>query len=137
MRSQRGFTYLGMLLVIALVGLGLAVGSELWSKTAQRQRNEQQLWAGLQIQQAIGSYYESAPGGAKRFPQSLTDLLNDQRFPTVRRHLRQVYVDPTTPDGTWVLIRAPDGGIRGVRSTWSIRIDQAKPTDFVYVPGGQ
>ena len=41
MRGERGFTYLGVLFAIAVLGLGLSAASEVWVTTAKRQRMEQ------------------------------------------------------------------------------------------------
>lgn len=112
--TQGGFTYLGVLLAVAMVGLGLATVSEVWTTVARRQKLEELDFAGQQIQQAIASYYQSTPGPAKRFPQSLEDLLEDRRLPTVRRHLRRVYANPFGDGGRWELLRAPGGGVSGV-----------------------
>lgn len=84
-RRQGGFTYLGILLAVALIGLGLASASEVWTTVAHRQKLEQLDFAGQQIAQAIGSYYESTPGLVKRYPRTLEELLDDRRFATVRR----------------------------------------------------
>lgn len=111
---QKGFTYLGMLLAIALLGLGLASAAEVWSRVAERQRLEQLDWAGRQIQAGIASYYESSPIGRKRYPPDLNALLEDRRAATVRRHLRVAYRNPLTASGEWTLLRAADGGVRGV-----------------------
>lgn len=138
MRPQRGFTYLGVLLGIALLGVGLTVTSEVWVAVAKRQRMEQLDWIGQQFVQGIGSYYESSPSGAKAYPKSLQDLLQDRRYVFVRRHLRQVYVNPFTGLADWEAVRAPDGGIRGVRVSfsWAGAAD-AGAREFVYVPGSR
>jgi type II secretory pathway pseudopilin PulG len=114
--GQRGFTYLGLLLAVALLGAGLAATGSLWSVHAQREREAELLFAGDQIRAAIRRYYEDVPLGQQhRFPQRLDDLLLDRRWPTVRRHLRRIYLDPVT-GGDWVLVPAPSGGILGVHS---------------------
>jgi type II secretory pathway pseudopilin PulG len=134
MRTQRGFTYLGVLLAIALLGIGLVAASEVWTTTAKRQRIEQLDWVGQQYVQAIGSYYESSPGSAKAFPKSLEDLLEDRRVPFVRRHLRQLYVNPLTGKLDWELIETPGPGIRGVRAKDGARDAGGKlPRDYVYL----
>jgi type II secretory pathway pseudopilin PulG len=138
-QQQRGFTYLGVLLAVALIGIGLAAASEVWVTIAKRQRLEQLEWVGEQYVSAIGSYYESSPGRVKVFPRTLQDLLEDKRYLTVRRHLRQLYVDPLTGAVDWELVLAPDGGIRGVR-TPSHEADEPVTTagrEFSYVIGGQ
>ena len=114
MRGERGFTYLGVLLAIALLGIGMIAASEVWVTVARRQRMEQLEWVGPQFVQAIGSYYESSPGRDKTYPKSLQELLEDRRFIFTRRHLRQLYVNPFTGAADWEPILAPEGGIRGV-----------------------
>lgn len=137
MTAQRGFTYLGLVFAIALLGVGLAAASEAWSTTANRQRLEQLQWVGEQYARAIGSYYESSPGGAKTYPRSLDDLLLDQRVPFVRRHLRQLYVNPMSGQLDWEVIVAPGKGIRGVRVPASVSMGApGQGRDFLYAPDG-
>ncbi len=134
MRAQRGFTYLGVLLAIALLGIGLVAAAEVWTTTAKRQRVEQLDWVGQQYVQAIGSYYESSPGRAKVFPKALEDLLEDRRMPFVRRHLRQLYANPLSGKSDWELIEAPGLGIRGVRAKGGAKgADRQPPRDYVYL----
>ena len=134
MSRQSGFTYLGVLLAIALLGIGLTAASEVWVTIAKRQRLEQLDWVGQQFVQAIGSYYEASPGRVKAYPPTLQDLLEDRRFAFVRRHLRQVYVNPFSAAADWDVVRAPDGGIRGLRVDLA-RVDAATSSrEFVYVP---
>jgi type II secretory pathway pseudopilin PulG len=136
MRRQGGFTYLGVLLAIALLGIGLAAASEVWSTTARRQRMEQLDWVGQQYVQAIGSYYESTPGRVKAYPRDLKDLVEDRRFAFVRRHLRQVYVNPLSGVADWQVITAPDGGVRGVRvATANGGNPETVSREYAYVPG--
>lgn len=135
MRRQRGFTYLGILLAVAILGLGLSAASEVWVTVAKRQRMEQLEWVGQQYVQAIGSYYEASPGHVKAYPRTLQDLVEDRRFAFVRRHLRQVYVNPYTGMSNWEVIGATDGGIRGLRARLALDGDGATDArEFVYVP---
>lgn len=133
-RRERGFTYLGVLLVIALLGIGLSAASEVWSTTAQRQRMTQLAWVGEQYVQAIGSYYESSPDGVKRYPNSIEDLLEDRRVPFVRRHLRQQYANPLTGMVDWELVAAQDGGFSGVRMNANGTVPDRAAREFVYSP---
>lgn len=115
--GQEGFTFIGVLLLVAIAGLALVATGELWSTAAKRDREAQLLFVGDEFRRAIGSYYESSPG-AKRFPEQLDDLLEDRRFPVVRRHLRKIYRDPMTNSQEWGLVQ--DGGrITGVYSVSS------------------
>lgn len=113
--SEAGFTYLGVLFLIMVMGMGLASAGELWATAARRDRERQLLWVGTQYAQALRSYYRSSPGVAL-YPKELADLLQDERFPNPKHHLRQLYPDPIG-GGEWALIRGFDGRITGVSST--------------------
>jgi type II secretory pathway pseudopilin PulG len=111
-----GFTYLGALFLVSLLGVTAAMASVVWS-TEQRRENERQLvFAGLQFQSAIESYRKLSKEGEAPYPRRLEDLLRDGRAMQVSHHLRQVYVDPIMGDRAWGLVRLPDGGIVGVYS---------------------
>jgi hypothetical protein len=113
---QGGVTYLAVLFFIAASGAMLAATGMIWSHERQRQKEEELLWVGDQFKQAIGLYYERSPGRVKRYPEKLEDLLDDKRYLTTQRHLRQVYRDPMTGKPEWGLIAAPGGGVMGVHS---------------------
>jgi type II secretory pathway pseudopilin PulG len=111
-----GFTYAGILVAVALVGLSLAMTGEVWQTTVQRDKERELLFVGDEIRRAISQYYDDTPGGAKQFPKKLEDLLRDERYPTVRRHLRKVYLDPMTGKREWGLVMGPGDTIMGVYS---------------------
>src|SRR6267154_2069108 len=54
---QRGFTYIGLLVVIVIMGLGLTVVGRVWSTTEQRERETQLLFVGHAYRLAIASYF--------------------------------------------------------------------------------
>jgi type II secretory pathway pseudopilin PulG len=112
---MRGFTYLGVLIAVALMGVALLAVSEVWVTTANRQKMEQLEWAGNQYAQAIGSYYYANVGSVRYYPQTFDDLLRDRRYLGIKRHLRERYVNPFTGQSDWQVIVAPGGGIRGVQ----------------------
>ena len=113
---RRGFTYLGVLLIVALMGFGLAAFGELYSHAAQREKERELLFVGEQFRNAIASYYNKSPG-AKVYPRKLEDLLEDKRFPMPQHHLRRVYNDPMTGKADWALVEVPGGaGFMGVHS---------------------
>jgi type II secretory pathway pseudopilin PulG len=118
MRSgkQEGFTYMTLLLIFAVMGMGLAATGELWSRSAKREREKELLFVGAQYREAIALYYNRSPGLGKRYPQALEDLLQDKRHPTVQRYLRRLYRDPLTGKSEWGIVKAPEGGIMGVYS---------------------
>ena len=114
---QRGFTYLGVLLMVVLGGTALAAAGSLWRIEAKRDKEAQLLFAGEQIRSAIEAYWAKTPTGQPQtFPKSFEDLLNDKRWPTRRRHLRQVFFDPMLNSREWGLVEAPNGGLMGVFS---------------------
>lgn len=132
---QSGFTYLGVLLAMALLGIGLSGVSEVWFTTGQRQRAAQSEWVAQAFVNAIGTYYESAPNRVKRYPKQIEDLLEDRRGVVVQRHLRQVYANPFVGEPSWQWLRAPDGGIMGLKvPTWSPGAESLLYTELVYRP---
>lgn len=115
-RSQGGFTFIGVLIVTAVVGIGLAGLGKVWSFDAQREREQELLFIGDQYRAAILSYSASTPAGKPRYPRELEDLLDDKRLPVTRRHLRQLYPDPFTGKADWETVRGPEGGIMALHS---------------------
>jgi type II secretory pathway pseudopilin PulG len=113
--SARGFTLLVILIAIALLGIGLAAIGTVWATVAQREREAQLLFVGHAYRDAIASYSSSGPA-ANQLPRELQDLVQDERQPLPRRHLRQIYPDPFTGQADWELLRDPDGAIYGVVS---------------------
>ena len=115
LRKEDGFTYLAALFMVAVIGIALSVTAEVWSSVVKREREEELIFRGSQMRDAIKSYYYSSPG-ARAFPRELSQLIKDPRFPGVKRHLRRIYEDPMTGEPDWEAIKAPDGAIKGVRS---------------------
>jgi type II secretory pathway pseudopilin PulG len=110
--SSKGFTLIGLLIVVAVMGAGLAAFGQIASQAAQREKEAELLFRGDQYRQAIASYYAKG----KTYPAALADLLKDKRFPMPVRHLRRLYPDPITGSAEWGLVDAPEGGIMGVYS---------------------
>jgi len=119
--SERGFTYLGVMIIVMVMGMGLAAFGTIYSQTAQRDKEAELLFVGEQFREAIKSYYLKGPGG-QAYPKKLEDLVEDKRFPMPMRHLRRIYPDPITASTDWGLVEAPGGGIMGVYSK-----SEAKP----------
>lgn len=116
MNAQRGLAYIGVLLIVAVVGITAGAAADVWVTTRQRQKEAELLWVGAKFREAILSYHGNTPGDIKTYPQQLEDLLQDKRFPGTRRHLRRIYLDPMTGKADWELLMAPEGGIAGVSS---------------------
>jgi len=116
-RSCGGFTYIGVLLAVAFIGVALAATGTVWQQTRQREKERELLFVGSQFRQALEQYYENPPPGkAKKFPKKLEDLLRDDRYPDVRRYLRKIYPDPMTGGAEWGLLRGTDKAIVGLYS---------------------
>jgi type II secretory pathway pseudopilin PulG len=115
-RTQSGFTYIGLLILIAVMGVTLAGTGTIWRTTQQRLHEQQLLFVGNQFSRAITAYYVNSPDGIQQFPKKLEDLLIDKRYPNTQRYLRKIFADPITGKNQWGLIKAADGGIVGVRS---------------------
>ncbi len=111
---QRGFTYLGLLFLVVIVTLALVGVATVWHTVVQRERETELLFVGEQFSRAIESYYRQSPGGPQ-LPSSLEDLLLDERFPMVRRHLRRIYRDPMTGSTEWGLVKLGDR-VAGIHS---------------------
>lgn len=112
-RRQRGLAYVGVLVMVGVVGIGLLQAASVWQKVRQREREVELLFVGDQIRQAIESYYKASPGGM--YPKSLADLVEDTRSAKTRHHLRKSYRDPLG-GATWGVVKTPDERIMGVYS---------------------
>lgn len=131
-RAESGFTYVAVMILVALLGTGLAAFGESWSHAQQREKEAELIWVGNQFREAIGLYYQRTPGAVKRFPQSLEELLEDKRFLSPQRYLRRIYPDPLTGKRDWGLVLVPGGGIAGVYS-----LAEARPIGRVRTDGAQ
>lgn len=113
---QQGFTYLGLLFAIALMGATLALTGVVWHAAQKREKERQLLFVGNQFRQAIAAYYNHSPGSVKQFPKELSELLKDPRQLVPTRYLRRIYPDPVTGKAEWGLVKTRDDRIMGVFS---------------------
>lgn len=114
--SQRGIVLLGLLVFILITCLAASTLVVSWQTQLRREKEAELLFVGDQFRRAIQSYYNTTPAGSPRsLPPSLEALVDDQRFPTPRQHLRRIYVDPMTGNVDWELVRESNG-IVGVHS---------------------
>lgn len=103
-QQQIGFTFIGILIIVALSGIALSIVGNVWHQSSQRERERELLFIGDQYRNAILSYYESTPSGVKQYPKTLDDLILDKRYPVIKRHLRKLYADPMSKQ-PWGLIK--------------------------------
>jgi|SRR6185295_14113610 len=113
--NERGVTFLMVMCVIVLIGIATTAAVKQWKVVVQRELEADLLAKGIEIQNALALYSSTIKAGrvmpGEVYPQTLADLT---RLP--KPYLRKVYFDPMG-QGEWEYIRAPTGGIMGVRST--------------------
>ena len=129
-RSEQGFTYLGLLIALAVIGVA-AAGTLQMGAVMQRHAAEEELLAiGLEFRAALKSYARATPGGAAAAPHSLQDLVRDPRYPNPKRHIRHIPADPVTGQTVWGVVLGPDGqSIIGIHS-----LSQQKPIKIANFP---
>jgi type II secretory pathway pseudopilin PulG len=114
--GEKGYIYLWTLFAVALAGVGLAGVGPMWQIESQREKEMELLHVGDQFRRAIESYYLNSSGKAKRYPESLEQLLEDRSSLIAKRHLRKIFLDPMTNSHDWGLIEQAGSGITGIYS---------------------
>jgi len=115
-KNQGGFSYIWTLLLIAGLSFSTALSVEIAATAVQRDKEKELLAIGRQFRTAFARYQESSPiKGNPEYPESLEQLLHDDRLPGTRRHLRKIFVDPMTGKAQWGTIRI-GGRIMGIHS---------------------
>jgi type II secretory pathway pseudopilin PulG len=127
-RQYEGFIFIGLLAIIAMIGVGLLAVNEIWSTARQREKERELLFIGHQFRRAIMQYSLNGPQGKsiQTYPMALQDLLLDPRYPNMQRYLRKIYTDPMTGNNEWGLLKNPNGSIYGV---YSLSEDEPIKTD--------
>jgi type II secretory pathway pseudopilin PulG len=142
-RQETGFSYLMVMIAITLMGLAMTVAARQWKTMVQRELETDLLAKGIEIQTALALYSASTKAGrvlpGEVYPQTLAELTRPPK-----PFLRKVYIDPVGR-GEWELLRAPAGGIMGVRSKsrqkpikqgnfpLAVRHFEGKPTYYEWV----
>jgi type II secretory pathway pseudopilin PulG len=122
-RRDRGFTYLSLIILVAIIGMVAAATLKMGSVIQRSRAEEQLLDIGAAFSDALQSYADATPAGLAPQPRTLNDLLRDPRFPGVRRHLRKIDVDPVTGNAEWGITYLGDKV--GVLAVYSL--SNAKP----------
>jgi len=102
-RISSGFTYISILVIIVVMGISLGAAGKYWSNVMLRENEDELLFCGGQYRLAIDRYYAAIPG-RPQFPQTIEELLVDNRTPAGKRHLRRQFKDPMT-SGDFVEMR--------------------------------
>jgi type II secretory pathway pseudopilin PulG len=114
--SQKGIAYLSLLVLITIMSITIFIASENLSQKTQRERESQLLFIGEAFRDAIESYYTRDDISEKNYPQTIEQLLADNRGIKFKRHLRQIYYDPFTNETSWGLIKDEKHRIIGIHS---------------------
>lgn len=118
-QNERGVTYLMLMFAIVLIGIATSAAAKQWKVIVERELEADLLAKGIEIQQALALYSAAMKAGrvvpGEVYPQSLADLTRPPK-----PFLRKVYLDPMA-HGEWEYLRAPTGGIMGVRSRSSAK----------------
>jgi len=122
-RRQAGFTYLGLIIFVTIIGLVGAATLEIGALLQRAAAEEELLDIGAAFSAALDSYAAATPQGASPYPPSLKELLKDPRVPGVRRHLRKIFVDPLTGKAEWGVVYLGEGttGVVAVHSLSTAR----------------
>jgi type II secretory pathway pseudopilin PulG len=112
--GEQGFTYVMLMIALVLMGVAMSVAARQWKTMVQRELEVDLLAKGIEIQNALAFYSAAMKAGrvmpGEVYPQTLAELTRQPK-----PFLRKVYLDPMG-HGEWDLVRAPTGGIMGVRS---------------------
>ncbi len=141
--AETGLSYLMVMMAVTLMGFLMTVAAKQWKTMIQRELEMDLLVKGMEIQAALALYSTTAKAGrvmpGEIYPQTLAELTRPPK-----PFLRKVYLDPVG-HGEWELVRAPAGGIMGVRSRsklrpikqnnfpLAVRHFQGKPTHYDWV----
>ena len=112
----RGFTFLGLMFLIALMGIMATAAATTWAFVGQREKELDLLFAGRQIRVALARYAAAHARQAEPYPTDLRQLLGGEDKLVPVRYLRRLYLDPMTGTPEWGLVRTPQGGITAVYS---------------------
>jgi hypothetical protein len=113
--SSAGFTFIAAMFLVVVMGIMLEAASQSWQTIMKREREEELLFRGGQIRDAIVRWRKPVPGRQIMPIRDLKDLLEDPYSQQKVRYLRRVYKDPIT-NGDFTVIRDPALGIIGVAS---------------------
>lgn len=119
LRSSEGFTLIAAMVTVVIMGIMLGAASQSWQMIMKREREEELLFRGQQIKDAITKWHNprTTPGvtAPARPLVDLKHLLEDPNTPETVRYLRRLYTDPIT-NKDFELITDPVRGIIGVKS---------------------
>jgi type II secretory pathway pseudopilin PulG len=95
--GARGFTLIGLLIIIAISSIMLLAAFPVWTSIMQREKEAELIFRGESYKNAIEAFQNQFG----RLPQKLDELVEMEP-----RCIRKLYKDPMTEDGEWELVNA-------------------------------
>jgi type II secretory pathway pseudopilin PulG len=113
-RVEPAFTYLGLMILVAILALATSATLTLGSIAQRREAEQRLLEVGDRLSPGNHQLREQQPGGSTAATPLRSPICSRiPRYPGVRRHLRRLYPDPISGSNEWGLVAAPGGGIMG------------------------
>jgi type II secretory pathway pseudopilin PulG len=97
MTGRPGYTLILLLLILSVLAIGLMVAWPVWQTQIRREKEEELIFRGGQVVEAIRLFQAKNPG---RYPRSLQELYE-------KRFLRRLFKDPMTASGEWNYVLLP------------------------------
>ncbi|MBZ0088772.1 MAG: hypothetical protein K8H90_00175, partial [Thermoanaerobaculia bacterium] len=118
-RGEAGYNLVVLVMVITLLGVGLAAVLPLWSSIIRRDREEETISRGWQYAEAIRVFQRRFG----RLPNRLEELIE-----TEPRSIRRLWKDPLSDNGAWaVIVQLPQGGSIAIDPETGLPIDPLPP----------
>jgi hypothetical protein len=108
---------------VTIIGLVGAAALKVDALLRRAAAEEELLDIGAAFSAALAGYAAVTPKGQPALPPTLQALLKDPRSPSLRRHLRKIFVDPLTGKAEWGIVYVGDH--TGVAAVYSL--SDAKP----------
>lgn len=125
MAGLRGATLIMLLVILSVMAVGLLAAVPLWQTQIQREKEEELIFRGRQVVEAVRLYLSRNPG---QYPRSLEELYE-------KRCLRRLYKDPMSPAGEWNLLLLPaDAGPGAGGSAQRVLLVPAKMLSAAQAP---
>ncbi|MEM8961214.1 MAG: type II secretion system protein [Acidobacteriota bacterium] len=121
-----GYNLVLLMVIVALMNIAIAASLPTWTAVAQRDREQELIFRGLQYAEAIRIFQLPPPLGQGRLPVRVEELLEVEP-----RSIRQLWTNPMSEDARWKLI------VQGVSPTNNNTDNQQPNPQPENLAGGQ